>query len=303
MKKLGVKVLFVIGLLIFLFPFVMRAISYFNQTTAIYNYKSETENLSDDELNEQKNHYNNYNEELADENPIVVMGEDDFNIDETQSSYDFLNSDDAIGTLIIPSINVNLPIFDGVTNLNLQKGIAHLDNTSYPTGEKSTHCVLAGHSGLSRAKILDDLDKVKIGDYFQIDYLNTTHNYIVVDIQVVLPEETDSLRIKQGDTLVTLVTCTPKNINSHRLLVTGRLTGEIPQEEQISTLEYIIQFIKLNYIYVILLIIFVICLMVFIKERKKEKKVKNKDNETKENEKEKNENIKNEKNGNNLNKE
>lgn len=301
MKKIGVKILFVIGLLIFLFPFVMRTISYFNQTTAIYNYKSTTESLSEDELNEQKNHYNKYNEELADENPIVEMGEDDFNVDETQSTYDFLNSDDAIGSLIIPSINVNLPIFDGVTNLNLQKGIAHLDNTSYPTGEKSTHCVLAGHSGLSRAKILDDLDKVQIGDYFQIDYLNTTHNYVVVDIQIVLPEETESLRIKQDDTLVTLVTCTPKNINSHRLLVTGRLTDMIPQDETLSTLDYIVQFIKLNYIYIILFIIFVICLIIFLKERKKDKKVKNKDNKIKENENI--ENVNNKEKENNINKE
>lgn len=301
MKKIGVKILFVIGLLIFLFPFVMRMISYFNQTTAIYNYKSTTENLSEDELNEQKNHYNKYNEELADENPIVEMGEDDFNVDETQSTYDFLNSDDAIGSLIIPSINVNLPIFDGVTNLNLQKGIAHLDNTSYPTGEKSTHCVLAGHSGLSRAKILDDLDKVQIGDYFQIDYLNTTHNYVVVDIQIVLPEETESLRIKQDDTLVTLVTCTPKNINSHRLLVTGRLTDMIPQEQTLSTWDYIVQFIKLNYIYIILFIIFIICLIIFLKERKKDKKVKNKDNKIKENENI--ENVNNKEKENNINKE
>ena len=301
MKKIGVKILFVIGLLIFLFPFVMRTISYFNQTTAIYNYKSTTESLSEDELNEQKNHYNKYNEELADENPIVEMGENDFNVDESQSTYDFLNSDDAIGSLIIPSINVNLPIFDGVTNLNLQKGIAHLDNTSYPTGEKSTHCVLAGHSGLSRAKILDDLDKVQIGDYFQIDYLNTTHNYVVVDIQIVLPEETESLRIKQDDTLVTLVTCTPKNINSHRLLVTGRLTDMIPQDETLSTLDYIVQFIKLNYIYIILFIIFIICLIIFLKERKKDKKVKNKDNKIKENENI--ENINNKEKENNINKE
>ena len=301
MKKIGVKILFVIGLLIFLFPFVMRTISYFNQTTAIYNYKSTTESLSEDELNEQKNHYNKYNEELADENPIVEMGEDDFNVDETQSTYDFLNSDDAIGSLIIPSINVNLPIFDGVTNLNLQKGIAHLDNTSYATGEKSAHCVVAGHSGLSRAKILDDLDKVQIGDYFQIDYLNTTHNYIVIDIQVVLPEETDTLRIKQDDTLVTLVTCTPKNINSHRLLVTGRLTDMIPQEQTLSTWDYIVQFIKLNYIYIILFIIFIICLIIFLKERKKDKKVKNKDNKIKENENI--ENVNNKEKENNINKE
>ena len=301
MKKIGVKILFVIGLLIFLFPFVMRTISYFNQTTAIYNYKSTTKNLSEEELNEQKNHYNKYNEELADENPIVEMGENDFNVDESQSTYDFLNSDDAIGSLIIPSINVNLPIFDGVTNLNLQKGIAHLDNTSYPTGEKSTHCVLAGHSGLSRAKILDDLDKVQIGDYFQIDYLNTTHNYVVVDIQIVLPEETDTLRIKQDDTLVTLVTCTPKNINSHRLLVTGRLTDTIPQEQTLSTWDYIVQFIKLNYIYIILFIIFIICLIIFLKERKKDKKVKNKDNKIKENENI--ENVNNKEKENNINKE
>ena len=291
MKNIGIKILFFVGLLIFLFPFVMRTISYFNQTTAIYNYKSSTENLTEDELNEKKEQYQNYNKELADENPIVEMGEDDFDIDENASSYDFLNSDDAIGTLIIPSINVNLPIFDGVSNINLQKGIAHLDNTSYPTGEKSTHCVLAGHSGLSRAKILDDLDKLQIGDTFQIDYLNILTNYIVVDIQVVLPDQTDSLKIQQDDTLVTLVTCTPKNINSHRLLVTGRLTYALPQEESPSTLECIIQFLKLNYIYVALFIIFIICLIVFFGKRRNKKKenkgLKNKDKMIKE---EKNEN-------------
>ncbi len=291
MKKIGIRVLFIIGLLIFLFPFVMRTISYFNQTTAIYNYKSSTENLTEEELNEKKEQSKDYNEELADENPIVEMGEDDFNIDETKSSYDFLNSDDAIGTLIIPSINVNLPIFDGVSNINLQKGIAHLDNTSYPTGEPSTHCVLAGHSGLSRAKILDDLDKLQIGDTFQIDYLNSVHNYVVINIQVVLPDQTDSLRIQQGDTLVTLVTCTPKNINTHRLLVTGRLTDELPQEDSISTLDYIIQFLRLNYIYVILFIIFIICLIIFIIERKKEKKI---DKEKDEKENNENNNNKNE---------
>ena len=291
MKKIGIRVLFIIGLLIFLFPFVMRTISYFNQTTAIYNYKSSTENLTEEELNEKKEQSKDYNEELADKNPIVEMGEDDFNIDETKSSYDFLNSDDAIGTLIIPSINVNLPIFDGVSNINLQKGIAHLDNTSYPTGEPSTHCVLAGHSGLSRAKILDDLDKLQIGDTFQIDYLNSVHNYVVINIQVVLPDQTDSLRIQQGDTLVTLVTCTPKNINTHRLLVTGRLTDELPQEDSISTLDYIIQFLRLNYIYVILFIIFIICLIIFIIERKKEKKI---DKEKDEKENNENNNNKNE---------
>lgn len=299
MRKIGIKILFVIGLLIFLFPFVMRTISYFNQTTAIYNYKSTTENLTEDELNERKEKSQDYNEELADENPIVEMGEDDFNVEENASTYDFLNSDDAIGTLIIPSINVNLPIFDGVSNINLQKGIAHLDNTSYPTGEPSTHCVLAGHSGLSRAKILDDLDKLQIGDSFQIDYLNTINNYVVVNIQVVLPDQTDSLKIQQGDTLVTLVTCTPKNINSHRLLVTGRLTDTAPQEE-LSILDRIIQFLRLNYIYVILFIIFIICLIIFIRERKKEKK-KYKSKEKVKNENK--DNLKSEKNEEKLNNE
>ena len=262
MKKIGSKIIFIIGFLIFVFPFAMRALSYFNQTTAVYNYKSETSNISQEELAKRQQASDEYNKKIADEKPIVNIGEEIEEKDNSQSIFDFLKTGEVIGNLIIPKISVNLPIYEGIDNFNLEKGVAHLKDTSYPTGEVSTHCVMAGHSGLTRAKILDDLDQIEIGDNFQIEYLNNMTNYEVIDIQIVLPYETQSLQIKDGETLVTLVTCTPKSINTHRLLVTGKKV-DFPQET-ITWQQQVINFIKMNYIYIIVVIIVIIASIIFL---------------------------------------
>lgn len=275
MKKIGSKIVFIIGFLIFIFPFAMRALSYFNQTTAVYNYKSETSNISQEELNKRQQASDEYNNKIADEKPIVNIGEEIEENENSQSVFDFLKTGEVIGNLIITKISVNLPIYDGIDNFNLEKGVARLKDTSYPTGEVSTHCVMAGHSGLTRAKILDDLDKLEIGDNFQVEYLNNITNYEVIDIQVVLPYETQSLQIKDGETLVTLVTCTPKSINTHRLLVTGKKV-DLPQET-ITWQKQIINFIKVNYIYIIIILLPVIIFIIFIIKNRKNKRQKNTD--------------------------
>lgn len=268
MKKIISKIIFVIGFCIFAFPFVMRAIAYFNQTTAVYNYKDEFSNISQEELEQRQQASDDYNNKIADEKPIVSMGEEIENSTDSQSVFDFLKTGEVIGTLTIPKISVEIPIYEGIDNYNLEKGVAHLKDTSYPSGELSTHSVLAGHSGLTRAKILDDLDQVEIGDNFKIEYLNNTLNYEVVDIQIVLPHETESLRIKDGESLVTLVTCTPKSINTHRLLVTGK---KVDLVEEIKTEQKFINFLKVNYIYIIVFLIIIIGVitLVIIKFKKK----------------------------------
>lgn len=277
MKKNYTKILFAIGFLIFIFPFVIRLISYFNQTTVVYNYKSSLEKLTESEKEQRRNESEEYNNKIADEKPVITMADEEFEA-EPVSTFDFLKTGTVIGTLTIPSLDVNLPIYDGLEDNNLQKGVVHLDYTSYPTGQASTHCVLAGHSGLTRAKILDDADKLQIGDNFQVEYLNETNNYEIIDIKIVLPYETESLKIIDNETLVTLVTCTPKGINTHRLLITGKKVP-MPQRE-LTQKEKIIKYIKEHIIFVVIclvaIILVTILIFLLIKNNKKIFKSKNK---------------------------
>ena len=277
MKKNYTKILFAIGFLIFIFPFVIRLISYFNQTTVVYNYKSSLEKLTESEKEQRRNESEEYNNKIADEKPVITMADEEFEA-EPVSTFDFLKTGTVIGTLTIPRPDVNLPIYDGLDDNNLQKGVVHLDDTSYPTGQASTHCVLAGHSGLTRAKILDDADKLQIGDNFQVEYLNETNNYEIIDIKIVLPYETESLKIIDNETLVTLVTCTPKGINTHRLLITGKKVP-MPQQE-LTQKEKIIKYIKEHIILVVIclvaIILVTILIFLLIKNNKKIFKSKNK---------------------------
>ncbi|WP_124040037.1 class C sortase [Neoactinobaculum massilliense] len=132
-----------------------------------------------------------------------------------------LNEEDVMAQVAIPSIGVNLPVYHGTTEEVLQKGVGHLYGTSLPVGGTGTHAVLTGHSGISTATLFDNLPKVKKGDAIYVSVYGEQLKYIVNDIRVVLPSETDSLKIQDGKDLLTLITCTPYGINTHRLLVTG----------------------------------------------------------------------------------
>ena len=132
-----------------------------------------------------------------------------------------MDIDPVMARIVIPSIHVSLPVYHGTDSRTLTEGIGHLFGTSLPIGGPSTHAVLTGHTGLSTATMFDNLSQVKKGDAFYISSLGQTLKYEITDITVVKPEETDSLRKVPGRDLVTLITCTPYGVNSHRLLVTG----------------------------------------------------------------------------------
>lgn len=140
-----------------------------------------------------------------------------------------LAGDGVMGQLVIPSIGVNLPIYHSVSDDQLLRGVGHLPTTSLPIGGPSTHSVLAGHTGLPSAKILGDIDQLKEGDWFIIRVLGEDHAYRVTSTEVVLPTETQSLVTQDGKDLVTLVTCTPYGVNTHRLLVHAERC-DVPQE-------------------------------------------------------------------------
>jgi len=134
-----------------------------------------------------------------------------------------LNADGSglMAQLTIPSINVNLPVYHGVSTYTLEQGVGHLPGSSLPVGGTGTHAVLVAHTGVANAPLFTDLNKVVIGDTFSIATYGETLYYRVDQILVVSPDDMDALQIVPGEDYVTLVTCTPKWVNTYRLLVRG----------------------------------------------------------------------------------
>lgn len=131
----------------------------------------------------------------------------------------------------IPKINVYLPVQHGTGADTLEKSVGHVVGTSLPVGGSSTHAVLSAHSGMASSKLFSDIDQLEKGDIFYIHVLGDTLAYEVDSINTVLPTDTSLLQIEAGKDLVTLVTCTPFGINTHRLLVRGHRVPYTPEQE------------------------------------------------------------------------
>lgn len=145
-----------------------------------------------------------------------------------------------MGYVVIPNIEVNLPIFHGTADGTLAKGVGHLLGSSLPVGGKGTHTVLTGHSGMASQKMFSDLPGMKVGDIFYLDILGQRLAYEVQEINTVLPYDTSLLEIEPEEDLCTLVTCTPYGVNTHRLLVRGvRIPYEEPAEEELAEIEFV----------------------------------------------------------------
>ncbi|WP_349237000.1 class C sortase [Corynebacterium sp. Marseille-P3884] len=137
----------------------------------------------------------------------------------------------AMSQLAIPSIDVRLPVYHGTSENTLQKGLGHLYGSALPTGGEGFHSVITGHTGLTTATLFDDLVDVKEGDAIYISTFGKRLKYEVYDIEVVLPDQTESLAAQEGKDLLTLITCTPYGINTHRLLVHAERVPMDPDEE------------------------------------------------------------------------
>jgi sortase A len=131
----------------------------------------------------------------------------------------------------IPAINVDLPVYHGTSEAVLEHGIGHLEGTALPVGGPSTHSVVTGHRGLATSELFSNLDKVNVADTFTIEVFGETLSYRVIETIIVEPDDTQNLLIQPGKDLLTLVTCTPLGINSHRILVTGERVIPTPQED------------------------------------------------------------------------
>ncbi|MFF2297875.1 class C sortase [Arthrobacter sp. NPDC058127] len=141
-----------------------------------------------------------------------------------------VGNDEVIGRLRYPSLNIDLPIFHGTSDDVLAKGVGHLYGSSLPVGGPGTHSVLTSHSGIPNAELFNPLHSAKTGDIFSTEVMDHTFLYKVSKIEVVKPDEVSSLKITAGEDQITLITCTPIGVNSHRLLVHASRIADIPKD-------------------------------------------------------------------------
>lgn len=229
---LAASLALLVGAACIAYPFVSDALNQARERGVVETTIQSVYSTDKDTLAAEREKAVTYNQQLLDGRAVVT---DPFDPDAerpTDEDYDNvlnLSGDGVMATINIPKIHVELPIYHTTDTDVLEHGIGHLEGTSVPIGGESTHCVLSGHTGLPSMKIFDNLDQLEVGDYFVISVLGEDHAYRVTSVEVVLPDETDSLVIEQGRDLCTLVTCTPYGVNTHRLLVHAERC-ELPAE-------------------------------------------------------------------------
>ena len=210
---------FFVGLSVMLYPTLSDYVNQRHQSRAVATYAADVDKLTNADYSAYFDAADAFNAQIA-ADPDALYHPDRF------ASYE--STLDVTGTGImgyittIEKIGVELPIYHGTSDGVLQVAAGHLEGTSLPVGGESTHAVISAHRGLPSAKLFTNLDQLEVGDTFTITVLDRVLTYEVDQISIVLPTETDNLKVTEGKDYVTLMTCTPYGINSHRLLVRGR---------------------------------------------------------------------------------
>lgn len=215
------KLSFIVGLILCSFPLISGIVQQQAQKGIVATYQQMIESSPNSSIEEALIMAREYNEVLF--NSLTSLSCDKLSI--LESYNETLNIGNGImGSIEIPSININLPIYHGTSDEVLSTGVGHLNGSSLPIGGVSTKSVLTAHRGLPSSKLFTRLDELEIGDLFFIRVLNETLAYKINDIQIIEPEDVSGLEIETGKDLVSLITCTPYGLNTHRLVVTGERT-------------------------------------------------------------------------------
>ena len=212
----------------FLYPVFSSYLAERHQARIIADYDESIQRMQAEKLEEEWKKAEEYNETLMGE-PVHDPFLEGSGMALPENYLEVLHVMDSMGFIKIPKISVSLPIYHGTDRETLEKGVGHLRQTALPIGGEGNHTVLTGHTGLPNAKLFDGLTKLAVGDHFYIQILGKTIAYEVDSVNVVKPEEVELLNPIRGEDHVTLLTCTPYGVNSHRLLVRGI---RIPYQEE-----------------------------------------------------------------------
>ena len=259
-----------LGLGLLLYPFISNRISVGHYQKVIQTYDKKVSEETRDANNKLLMDAREYNRSLSFGEVVDVFQNPEVKNSDRYLSILNINDNGMMGYISIPKIDVRIPIYHGTTSDVLQKGVGHLEGSSFPVGGESTHAILSAHRGLPSSKLFTDLDQLKKGDIFYIYILDQVLAYQVDQVLVTEPSETDALRIVDGKDYITLVTCTPYAINTHRLLVRGERIEYNEQVEKDIEVDYalstadIVLYISL----VIALLLIVVAIICFIKSRK-----------------------------------
>ena len=217
-KSIILILIFLVGLSVMLYPTVSDYVNQKNQSRAVASYSEEVENLSDVDYQAYFDAADDYNRRLAETPDAFYRPEEVSGYTDTLD----VSGTGIMGYITIPKIGVELPVYHGTSDGVLQVAAGHLEGSSLPVGGAGTHAVISAHRGLPSAKLFTNLDELEVGDTFTITVLDRVLTYEVDQISIVLPTETDLLQPVEGKDYVTLMTCTPYGINTHRLLVRGK---------------------------------------------------------------------------------
>ena len=275
--------LFLTGFGILVYPTVSNQWNTYRQSRLISDYEKVVSDMKPEDYTEEWEAAREFDSTLVQNNIYGdVFGSDDTQIEDTDY-WKVLNvaEDGVMGYLSIPKINVRLAIYHGTAEDVLQTGIGHMNGTSLPIGGESTHSVLAAHRGLPAARLFTDIDQMQQGDMFYIQVLDETLAYQVDQILDMVEKDDyetleDALQIQEGKDQVTLFTCTPYGVNSHRLLVRGTRVPYNGEEETENTpvdsmLRAIQNYYMLYLILGVAVTLLVILIMKFLFDRKNKK--------------------------------
>lgn len=223
--------IFILGLGILSYPMISNWYYRIEANNQVADFKEARELLSQEEIDRRLRLAKIYNDDLGN-----VVPKDPYSEEEKHRAIEnyaqMLELRTKIGTIEIPSIDVDLPIYAGTNEEILQKGCGHLEGTSLPIGGESTHTVITAHSGLPSARLFTDLEKVKLGDKFYINNIGGVLAYEVDHIDVIEPSDFSQLLVVPGKDYATLLTCTPIMINTHRLIVRGHRIPYVPEKDE-----------------------------------------------------------------------
>lgn len=221
-----IALLIILGIALLLYPSASNYLNSLNQSAAMASYINSVKNTSNEESLKIIEEAKKYNEQLAKDEANII-----FRLPNDQYSKILSFKDTDIMSIIsIPKIDLILPIYHGTNEASLQSGVGHLEGSSLPVGGMNTHTVLMGHRGLPSAKLFTNLGKIVEGDIIYIQTVNLKLAYKVDSIVTVEPKELAKLKIENGKDYLSLITCTPYGINTHRLII-GASRTEISEEE------------------------------------------------------------------------
>lgn len=226
-----IAALLLVGLGLVLYPLVSSYLYDRAAANVVASYDESVSSAGHDEAERQFELARAYNESLEEADVVLTDPFDPSSVEEATEPYESimnLAGDGVIGHVEIPKIDVDLPIYHGTSSQVLEEGVGHMANTSLPTGDEGTHTVLTGHTGLPKARLFTDLVELEEGDVFYVHVLDQTFAYRVDQISIVEPSDSSQLQAVEGKNYVTLLTCYPYGVNSHRLLVRGE---RIPLDE------------------------------------------------------------------------